>query len=178
MPLEDAILLVSRNFDTYMQALRDRELRPPLAADTHAPKKGYPGAPGAVSSVVPSPYTREVSTLLNIAADGRPLTVDEYTLVIDEFTKLRNDLLKKEGRVPPSSTGIVQYIKLYLLVNPALKHSRPSHSTLLLTTLNNVGSTTLFKAVFINPEQIVRFYACSIVSKCVSGKTAYHQLDQ
>ena len=32
--------------------------------------------------------------------------------------------------------------------------------TILLTTLNNVGSTTLFKAVFINPEQVVRFYAC------------------
>ena len=31
----------------------------------------------------------------------------------------------------------------------------------MLTTLNNVGSTTLFKAVFINPEQVVRFYACS-----------------
>ena len=29
--------------------------------------------------------------------------------------------------------------------------------TILLTTLNNVGSTTLFKAVFINPEQVVRF---------------------
>ena len=24
-----------------------------------------------------------------------------------------------------------------------------------------MGSTTLFKAVFINPEQVVRFYACS-----------------
>lgn len=101
MPLEDAILLVSRNFDTYMQALRDRELRPPVV-DPLTPKKGYSGG---VSSVVPSPYTRAVSTLLNIAADGRPLTIDEYTLVIDEFTKIRNDLLKKEGRTPPSSTG-------------------------------------------------------------------------
>ena len=34
--------------------------------------------------------------------------------------------------------------------------------TIVLTTLNNVGSTTLFKAVFINPEQVVRFYACII----------------
>lgn len=109
MPLADAILLVSRNFDTYMQALQDREhIRdrgPPPVGDPLAPKKGYAGTPGAVSSIVPSPYSREVSTLLNIAADGRPLTVDEYSLVIDEFTKLRNDLLKKEGRVPPSSTG-------------------------------------------------------------------------
>ena len=33
--------------------------------------------------------------------------------------------------------------------------------TILLTTLNNVGSTTLFKAVFINPEQVVRFLLCT-----------------
>ena len=32
--------------------------------------------------------------------------------------------------------------------------------TILLTTLNNVGSTTLFKAVLINPEQVVRFLPC------------------
>ena len=32
--------------------------------------------------------------------------------------------------------------------------------TILLTTLNNVGSTTFFKAVFIDPEQVVCFYAC------------------
>lgn len=99
-------MLVSRNFDTYMQALRDRELRPPvLPVDPLAPKKVYAGLPGAVSSIMPSPYTRGVSTLLNIAADGRPLTVDEYSLVIDEFTKLRNELLKKEGRLPPPTTG-------------------------------------------------------------------------
>ena len=46
------------------------------------------------------------------------------------------------------------------------------YGTILLTTLNNVGSTTLFKAVFINPEQVVRFYACSdqtfsaVITKC------------
>ena len=32
---------------------------------------------------------------------------------------------------------------------------------MLLTTLDNVGSTTLFKAVFINPEQVVRFLLCT-----------------
>ena len=36
--------------------------------------------------------------------------------------------------------------------------------TILLTTLNNVGSTTLFKVVFINPEQVVRFLLCRKVS--------------
>ena len=37
-------------------------------------------------------------------------------------------------------------------------------NTILLTTLNNVGSTTLFKAVFNNPEQVVHFYACSALA--------------
>ena len=32
--------------------------------------------------------------------------------------------------------------------------------SVLLTTLNNVGSTTLFNAVFIRPEQVVRFLLC------------------
>ena len=32
--------------------------------------------------------------------------------------------------------------------------------TILLATLNNVGSTTLFTAVFSNPEQVVRFLLC------------------
>ena len=37
--------------------------------------------------------------------------------------------------------------------------------TILLTTLNNVGSTTLFTAVFINPEQVVRFLLCTGTKK-------------
>ena len=32
----------------------------------------------------------------------------------------------------------------------------------LLTTLNNVGSITLFNAVFINPEQVVHFLRCNL----------------
>ena len=36
--------------------------------------------------------------------------------------------------------------------------------TVLLTTLNNVGSKTLFNAVFNNPEQVVRFLLCTLLS--------------
>ena len=32
--------------------------------------------------------------------------------------------------------------------------------TILLTTLNNVGSKVLFNIVFISPEQVVRFWLC------------------
>ena len=40
----------------------------------------------------------------------------------------------------------------------------------LLTTVNNVGSKTLFNAVFINPQQVVHFFAvllpfCQFVPK-------------
>ena len=38
---------------------------------------------------------------------------------------------------------------------------------ILLITLNNVGSTALFNAVFINPEQVVRFWLCSDYIFCL-----------
>ena len=50
---------------------------------------------------------------------------------------------------------------LFSIVEPELARNQVWQCwTILLTTLNNVGSTTLFKAVFIDPEQVVRFYAC------------------
>ena len=40
-------------------------------------------------------------------------------------------------------------------------NSGSSTCSVLLTTLNNVGSTTLFSPVFIRPEQVVRFLLCT-----------------
>ena len=57
---------------------------------------------------------------------------------------------------------------LFSIVTPdcGLIHDH-QYWTILLTTINNVGSTTLFKAVFINPEQVVRFLLC----KCTLFRT-------
>ena len=39
----------------------------------------------------------------------------------------------------------------------------------MLTTVNNVGSKALFNAVFIRPEQIVRFWLCRILGRIGLG---------
>ena len=39
----------------------------------------------------------------------------------------------------------------------------------IVDTLNNVGSTTVLKAVFISPEQVVRFYACNREPQSIYG---------
>ena len=39
-----------------------------------------------------------------------------------------------------------------------------------LTTLNNVGSKTLFKPVFIRPEQVVGFLAVFTIMYFIEGK--------
>ena len=59
---------------------------------------------------------------------------------------------------------------LFKAVNNIVQHcytclqgnSGSSTCSVLLTTLNNVGSTTLFSPVFIRPEQVVRFLLCKL----------------
>ena len=49
--------------------------------------------------------------------------------------------------------------------------SGSSTCSVLLTTLNNVGSKTLFNAVFIRPEQVVRFLLCTCYNKVVPARS-------
>ena len=52
---------------------------------------------------------------------------------------------------------------LFSIVTPDLQASSGSTTcSVLLTTLNNVGSKTLFYAAFIRPEQIVCFWLCTL----------------
>lgn len=118
MPLEDAIKLVSRNFEQYMQNLRDRERDreqepPPVSVEPIEAGKGYGAGDPAPDPVAPVPYTPEITQLLNMAADGKSLTANQCTLLISEFTKLRDELLKKEGRPAPTASGI--YYHSYVL---------------------------------------------------------------
>ena len=51
---------------------------------------------------------------------------------------------------------------------------------MLLTTLNNVGSKTLFNAVFNRPEQVVRFWLCRgrFYERWIALSTRYSNLFQ
>ena len=75
-------------------------------------------------------------------------------------TALNNVLLPTLFKVV---NNIVQHCYTWLQAN-----SGSSTCSVLLTTLNNVGSKTLFNAVFIRPEQVVHFLLC-IFRGCVGN---------
>ena len=110
MPLEDAVTLVSRNFEQYMQNLRElereREQERPVSVELLEAADGYGAGNPAPDPGAPMPNTPEIRQLLNMAADGKYLTANQCTLLINEFTRLRDELLKKEGR--PAPAGITQ----------------------------------------------------------------------
>ena len=63
---------------------------------------------------------------------------------------------------------------LFKVVNNIVQHcysslqasSGSTTCSVLLTTLNNVGSKTLFNAIFIRPEQVIHFWLCKSVPTC------------
>ena len=62
---------------------------------------------------------------------------------------------------------------LFSIVTPDCRLTQAQQCcTILLTILNNVGSKTLFNAVFNSPEQVLRFFAVIIGSNtlCIHGK--------
>ena len=69
--------------------------------------------------------------------------------------------------------NIVQHCYTWLPAN-----SGSSTCSVLLTTLNKVGSTTLFNAVFIRPEQVVRFLLClrSPFLKCARNTSCINKI--
>ena len=65
------------------------------------------------------------------------------------YNSVRNSKLALVLRLPNGTSLHTEMSKTY---------------TFFLTTLNNVGSTTLFNSVFINPEEVVPFLLCIIFS--------------
>ena len=77
--------------------------------------------------------------------------------------------------------------KLFNVVNNIVQHcyiwfqasSDSTTCSILLTTLNNVGRTTLFDHVFIRPEQVVRVtrskHGCEDIPSCTQSKTSNFQ---
>ncbi|XP_064599452.1 LOW QUALITY PROTEIN: nuclear receptor coactivator 5-like [Liolophura sinensis] len=77
MPLDDAMSLVARSFDRYVQSVREKAAPPPRPA------------PGPAPFITPEPG---ISYLLNLLADNRQLTVVELDKVISYLTERRNKL--------------------------------------------------------------------------------------
>ncbi|XP_066289905.1 nuclear receptor coactivator 5-like isoform X7 [Branchiostoma lanceolatum] len=84
MPLDDSMQLVARNFERYMQDLRERQ------AAERASSAGAPAAAAAENSAT-------IPQLLNLLADGRQVTTDEIGRVIEYLQDRRSRLLQMQG---------------------------------------------------------------------------------
>ena len=87
MPLDDAIVLIARNFEAYMLELREKATAP-VVAPAPAPKKDF---------VPPDQHT---VYLLNLLADSRFLTVDELDRVISYLQTRRHQLAEGALKAP------------------------------------------------------------------------------
>lgn len=105
MPIEDAITLVGRSFETYMQTTREKAA-PPVAAPP--PERGAAPAPPAARAPPPFvPPGPDISYLLNLLADNRQLTIEELDKVIGYLRERRDKLYENEGRrLPEAGYGV------------------------------------------------------------------------
>ncbi|XP_061163184.1 nuclear receptor coactivator 5-like isoform X1 [Saccostrea echinata] len=98
MPVEDAITLVGRSFETYMQTAREKAA--PAAAPP--PERGAP-PPSARAPPPFLPPGPDITYLLNLLADNRQLTLEEIDKVIGYLRERRDKMLDTEGRRPPEA---------------------------------------------------------------------------
>ena len=80
MPLDDALSLITRNFDDYDKARREKSAERGVAVKTPDP---------------------EITFLLNLLADNKFLKIDELNKVIRYLSERRDGLIIKEGGVLP-----------------------------------------------------------------------------
>ena len=93
MPVEDAMTLITRSFETYMQKEREKAPAAPAPVE-RAPPPARPAPP----FLPPGP---DISYLLNLLADNRQLTTEELDKVIVYLRERRDKLYEAEGRRPP-----------------------------------------------------------------------------
>ncbi|RUS92168.1 hypothetical protein EGW08_000021, partial [Elysia chlorotica] len=106
MPLNDAIALIRRSFEQYVETLREKAN---AAAGSGVPKAASVHSSGAVAPPprVFLPPTQEVTYLLNLLADNRALTVDELSQVIKYLEDRKDKLIDAERRPLATDEAIV-----------------------------------------------------------------------
>ena len=94
MPLDDALTLITRNFDDYDKARREKSAE-------HGVTVKHPDS--------------EISYLLNLLADSKYLKIDELNKVIRYLSERRDALIVKEGGVlPPKLSGQSSWIVIFV----------------------------------------------------------------
>ena len=90
MPLEDAMSLITRNYDRYIQELREK--RSQTASGTAT--AGKPGADGQAAAEL------TLTQLFSLLADGRQLTIAEVDRVITFLEEMRERMAEDQGVAP------------------------------------------------------------------------------
>ena len=99
MPLDDAIALIKRSFESYVQTLREKNTPPAAAAPPPTPPAPrYP-------SLGFTPPDSDLTYLLNLLADKRQLTLDEIDKVMDYMKVRRNQQMESEGGAAPPANA-------------------------------------------------------------------------
>jgi hypothetical protein len=98
MPVDDALTLVGRSFETYTQTAREKP-----AAAAPPPERGAAPPPPARAPPPFLPAGPDISYLLNLLADNRQLTIEEIDKVIGYLRERRDKLYETDGRRPPES---------------------------------------------------------------------------
>ena len=89
MPLEDALKLIVRTFEAYIQEIREKATAPPPAPP--------PPAPARRDTPEFLPPDEHTAYLLNLLADNRILTLEELERVIGYLEKRRKVYLEQKG---------------------------------------------------------------------------------
>ncbi|KAL5022218.1 hypothetical protein ScPMuIL_001373 [Solemya velum] len=141
MPIDDAMSLVARSFETYLQSLRDKSQAAPPAATPAIP--ATPSTEGAPFV----PPSADITYLLNLLADNRQLTLEEIDKVITYLTDRRE---KQFG--PPTRRSLPEAereIRETPIFNPATEQRAVNTNALqqqelqakILSFLNGSGNT-------------------------------------
>lgn len=103
MPMEDALSLVSRNFEAYVKELREKALAPPTPAPAPAPTPAPAAlAPSKPDFIAPD---AQMSYLLNLLADNRHLTAEELDKVVQYLRERRDRIIESQGGKRPGGDG-------------------------------------------------------------------------
>ena len=114
MPFEDAMSLISRNFQIFLRERQERLAKanaaPPVAAAAPAPPPPPPPAGAPPELVIPDKYTRY---LLNLVIDDRILTVQELDKLLDYLEDRRYRYIQLHGGPPRQSEYILVFVELH-----------------------------------------------------------------
>lgn len=108
MPLDDAVTMIVKNFETYTKGDRVAVIPPPGAVPVTA--AGLP---------LGEKHPEFIQSLLNILVENRPLTFPQYDKVIGYLQEKKDQLAKNEmgGANNPPKPGKIEFLSPYAILS-------------------------------------------------------------